>query len=148
MKQSSVEANKSIVARLYNECINGRKWNQVDELLAPDFINHLAGTRGREAFLRTLKALSDAFADIHFTIEDLFGEGDRVAVRWTMRGRHVGKFQTYEPTGKMSEQQTNVIYRIEAGKLKESWIGPGPVRVSAESSPNPATTNGQANPRR
>jgi predicted ester cyclase len=142
MRQSSVESNKSIVARLYNECLNGRKWNLVEELLAPDFVNHLAGTRGREAFLRTAKALSDAFDGMHFTIEDLFGEGDRVAVRWTLRGRHVGKFQTYEPTGKPSEQKTNVIYRVEGGKLMESWIGPGPVRVSTAPSTNPPSPNG------
>jgi predicted ester cyclase len=145
MSQSSVETNKKIVARLYTECLNGRKWNLIEELLAPDFVNHLAGTRGRDAFLRTARALNDAFADMQFTIEDLFGEGDRVAIRWTLRGRHVGKFANYEPTGKPSEQQTNVIYRVEGGKLAESWIGPGPVRVAPERSPVPSSQEAPAN---
>lgn len=132
MRQSqSAEANKILVTRLYNECLNGRKWNLVEELIAPDFVNHLAETRGREAFLRTAKLLGDAFADMRFTIEDVFSEGDRVAVRWTMRGRHVGKFATFEPTGKPSEQEANVIYRVEGGKLVESWIRSSPVKVSA-----------------
>lgn len=139
MKQSTnVEANKKLVTRLYNECLNGRKFNLIEELLAADFVNHLAGTRGRDAFLRTAQELNTAFADMNFTVDDVFGEGDRVAVRWTLRGRHVGKFAIYEPTGKPSEQRTNVIYRIENGKLAESWIGPGPIRVVGERPSNPS----------
>jgi predicted ester cyclase len=148
MKPSAnIEANKKLVARLYNECLNGRKWGMIEELLTPDFVNHLAGTRGRDAFLRTAQELNAAFADMSFTVEDVFGEGDRVAVRWTLRGRHVGKFAIYEPTGKPSEQKTNVIYRVENGKLAESWIGPGPIRVVGER-PTGSAPDGRADRRR
>jgi Predicted ester cyclase len=128
-RNDATEKNKKLVVRLYEECLNKRQWPLLDELMAPDFVNHLAGTRGREAFVRTAKALSEAFADLHFTVEDVFGEGDKVAARWTLRGRHVGPWQTYAPTGKLSEQRVNVIYRVQNGKLAESWLGPGPVKV-------------------
>lgn len=36
-------------------------------------------------------------------VEDIFGEGDRVAVRNTIRGTHVGEFQGIAPTGRSIE---------------------------------------------
>src|SRR5687768_9802978 len=64
----------------------------MDELLAPDFTGHglppELGT-GAAALKATMAMMHDGLDDCQSTIEDLVAEGDRVAVRYTVRAKHV-----------------------------------------------------------
>ena len=42
----------------------------------------------------------NAFPDMHIDIEDLIAEGDKVVIRCTASGTHLGKFMDVPPTGK------------------------------------------------
>ncbi len=37
------------------------------------------------------------FPDLHFTVEDMVAEGDKVVYRYTMRGTHHGDFMGIAP---------------------------------------------------
>jgi predicted ester cyclase len=56
-----------------------------------------------------------------FVIEDVIGEGDRVAVRWSGSGTHVGEFMGIPPTGKSFTIAGIDIHRIENGRMAEHW---------------------------
>ena len=59
--------------------------------------------------------------DPHFSIEDMIAEGDRVAVRWTNSGKHVGPFLGAPPTNRPFSIAGIDIYRLEDAKLAEHW---------------------------
>jgi predicted ester cyclase len=56
-----------------------------------------------------------------YTIEDVVAEGDRVVVRWTNSGTHIGVFAGIPPTGRSFVIAGIDIYRVADGKLAEHW---------------------------
>jgi predicted ester cyclase len=55
------------------------------------------------------------------TVEDLIAEGDKVVARWRSRATHQGDYMGIPPTGKEVEFTGISFYRIEEGKIAESW---------------------------
>ena len=118
----STEENKAIVCRLC-DANNQRNWTGYDELLAPDFVFHDASTtiQGREAYHHYLAPFFTAFPDMHYTIEDLIAEGDRVVARYTAQGTQTGGLMGMAPTGKPVTLTQIIIYRFANGKYVEGW---------------------------
>jgi steroid delta-isomerase-like uncharacterized protein len=58
-------------------------------------------------------------ADVTFNIEEMFAAGNRVIVRYIMRGVHRGEWQGIPATGKKIEVSGIMIHRIENGKVVE-----------------------------
>jgi steroid delta-isomerase-like uncharacterized protein len=121
---SQLEANKEVVRRLYEEVFNQNRPEVLDELVAPDFtVNDDVPGRpsGPAALAGTNTALHGGFPDLKFTIDDLVAEGDRVAVRWTMRGTNDGPWGGGTPTGKVIALHANLIFNLRDGKLTDAW---------------------------
>ena len=121
----SVEANKAIVRRLFEEVVNKRNLAVADELLTSESLNHDdphgVGRVGPEALKGPVQMLTAAFPDFHMTIEDLVAEGDKVVVRITASGTHQGAFMGIAPTGKRFTQQQMHLVRVVEGKVTEHW---------------------------
>lgn len=64
-----------------------------------------------------LTGLFNAFPDIHFAIEDILGEGNKVAFRLALTGTHSGVFQGTPPTGKKISFGGTGIATIVDGKV-------------------------------
>jgi predicted ester cyclase len=62
-----------------------------------------------------------AFPDLRLTVNDLFAENDRVAVRWTGEGTHNGELAGISPTGRRIKLTGMTILRIDGGRIVESW---------------------------
>jgi steroid delta-isomerase-like uncharacterized protein len=118
------EENKAVVYRYCEEVVNQRRIDLAEEIFAPDFVNH-AAVPGQESGLESLKqffAMIDAgFPDFQVTVEDLFAEGDKVAVRFTFLGTHEGEFMGIAPTGKRVTMPGIDILRVVDGKIVELW---------------------------
>jgi predicted SnoaL-like aldol condensation-catalyzing enzyme len=109
----STEQNKAVVRRFIEEVLNNLDAALVDELLAPDYVNHMI-PGGREGFKQFPTMLRSAFPDLKFhnSIEHLIAEGDHVVARITFHATNAGK----EVTGSdLSE------YRVANGKIVEDW---------------------------
>lgn len=118
----SVDANKDTALRLY-ELLNAAKVEGVGDLVSADYEEHdpLPGQgSGREGVLDRFSTITGALAP-HFTVEDVVAEGDRVVVRWTQAGTHVGEFAGIPPTGKTFTMSGIDVYRAEGGVLYEHW---------------------------
>jgi hypothetical protein len=59
--------------------------------------------------------------DLHATVEDMFAEGDRVAVRWTAEGTHRGELLGIPPTGRPARISGITIYRLAEGRIAEQF---------------------------
>ena len=109
----STEQNKAVVHRFIEEVLKNQNYALVDELLAHDYVNHLA-PGGREGFKQFNTMLRSALPDlkIHISMEHLIAEGDYVVARITYHITNAGK----EATGSdLSE------YRVANGKIVEDW---------------------------
>lgn len=120
----SAEDNKALARRGFEETMNQRNLAVLDELHVPDFVFHAASRtiQGREPFKQFISMFLTAFPDLHVTIEDMIGEGDRVVVRFTYGGAHKGDFMGIPPTGKQVTVTGIGIIRVANGKILEEWI--------------------------
>jgi predicted ester cyclase len=120
----SVEENKALFRRTYEELLNGGDLSVADQLVAPDFVNHEAPPgrdRGPESMRGLAVMLRTAFPDLHFEIEELVAEGDVVAGRLTMSGTHEGPLMGTPPTGRSVRQEHMHFVRFKDGKAMEHW---------------------------
>jgi serine phosphatase RsbU (regulator of sigma subunit)/ketosteroid isomerase-like protein len=122
---SSAEENKALVRRFVEAQANA-DLDTLDELLAPDFVDHnrLPGQEpGREGFMRAVAEDQAVVSDIRNTIDYQATDGDDMIVtRYTVRTRHDrGEFFGLMPTGKVDEAMAIVIHRIVGGKIVEEW---------------------------
>jgi len=109
----STEQNKAVVRRFIEEVLNKQNAALVDELLAPDYVNHMM-PGGREGFKQFLPTLRSAYPDLkmEFNIERLMAEGDYVMVRVTTRVTNAGKEAAGSGLGE---------YRLANDKIVEDW---------------------------
>ncbi len=118
------EQNKALLRRFYEEVIGEGKLDLIDELIAPDFVEHEEFPDlppGREGVKQVFAMFLEAFPDLHFHIKDLVAEGDKVVARVTMHGTHEGSFMGIAPTGKEIFVQAIDILRFADGKAIEHW---------------------------
>jgi len=93
-----------------------------DQFIAAEYLGHLGATRmDRDELERLERQFSAAFPDAHHTIDDLIAEGDRVVLRTTARATHRGNFEGIAPTGRSVEFTGIVVYRVQNGRIAESW---------------------------
>ena len=116
--------HKRLIQRLFNEGFNDGKLAVVDELFHPDFVDRstpdqLPGIQGVKDYILMVRT---GFPDIFITIDDLIAEGDRVVVRTTWRGTHLGEYEGMMPTGKRVTRTMIQIFRIVNGRLYEEWV--------------------------
>jgi steroid delta-isomerase-like uncharacterized protein len=119
-----VEHGKAIVRRAIDEGWNKANLSVIDELYDRDFVFHQEGgedMRGIDSFKRWVTTIHTAFPDVRYTIEAMYGEGDKVATRYTVRGTHQGDFRGLPPTGRSFDLTGHLIHRIADGKKAESW---------------------------
>jgi steroid delta-isomerase-like uncharacterized protein len=119
----STEDNKAVIHRLVDG-LNQHDAAVVDEVCAPDFAYHDPANpqvHSREDFKQFVTAMIGAFPDLHFSIEDILAEGDRVAYRYTLRATHSGSWRGAPPTGKPITVTAISISRIHEGKIAEGW---------------------------
>jgi steroid delta-isomerase-like uncharacterized protein len=113
---------KQTALRLY-ELANTGHVEDIGQLVTADYEEHDPvpgqGT-GREGVVDRFTILVSAFAP-RFTIEDVISEGDRVVVRWTNAGTHIGEFAGAPATGRTFTIAGIDIYRLEGDLLAEHW---------------------------
>ncbi|GAB4003092.1 ester cyclase [Nocardioides ultimimeridianus] len=113
---------KQTALRLY-DLLNAGRVEEVGSLVTPTYVEHdpLPGQGiGREGVVDRFSMIVGGLAP-RFTVEDVICEGDRVVVRWTNAGTHVGEFAGIPATGATFTISGIDIYRTEGDLLAEHW---------------------------
>jgi steroid delta-isomerase-like uncharacterized protein len=119
---SVTEANIATFRRAINEGWNSGNLAAIDELFAPDFVEHQAGIApGRDGVKGSIRALRTAFPDLRLEVEDAVADGDRVWFRLHGTGTHDGPFMGVPATGRRIDVTVIDIARIADGRLIEHW---------------------------
>ncbi len=131
--------NSAIVRRAVDEVLNRHNPYALPEFVVADVRDGftlpgqapgLAGLAGR------LTVALSAFPDLEYTIDELVEQGDRVALRGTLRATHTGPLLDCPPTGRTIEIGGMSLLRLAGGRIIERWglydlagllrqIGPG-----------------------
>ncbi len=114
--------NKAIVGRFYDEVLNKRKIDLLDELAAEDYVEHdpFPGQgNGRADLKARVQLLLGAFDPLRFTVEDVIAEGDTVVVRWTNAGTHTGSFLGIPATNKPFSIAGIDVHVVRGGRMAE-----------------------------
>jgi serine phosphatase RsbU (regulator of sigma subunit)/predicted ester cyclase len=119
------ENNKALVRRFVEEVLNGGNLDAIDELMAPDYLDHGTPTgkyAGREGHKRSIAKQLAASSDLRFHIEEQIAEGDKV-VSWVIgSGTHDReRFMGLAPTGTRVTIENIIISRVVEGKIVEDW---------------------------
>lgn len=119
--------NKALIRRWFEEVWNKGREEAIDEMFAEDGIAHglsdesgapLSGPTGFKPFFRMFR---DAFPDIQVVVEDTVTEGDKVAARCSVRGKHQSDSLGFAATHQPTEFTGITIVRVRDGKIVEAW---------------------------
>jgi len=115
--------NQEIVRRFFGALWSKGELDVADELVADEHVHHLGDQllRGPEGVKGAVVWLRSAFPDLRFVLDDVVGEGDRVAVRWTATGTHGGRFADLDPTGRRATWSGADFVRLMDGRIVELW---------------------------
>jgi steroid delta-isomerase-like uncharacterized protein len=122
---SAADGNAAIARRYFEEVWNRGNLDALDELLAPGYVNHTPSTPnpapGPQGLKPIVRAMREAFPDLHYEIADVIATPDSVVLRVVMTGTHRGDLFGLPATGRrVSVDQVN-IERIENGRIVEHW---------------------------
>jgi predicted ester cyclase len=117
------EQNKALVLQFYKS-FDDRKMEQALDLLAPNFVAHLAGLPeplDGEGFKQFGMSFYLAFSQGKHIFDEVIVSDDRVVTCGTFTATHLGEFQGLPPTGKQISLSIMHIDRVEDGKIVEHW---------------------------
>src|SRR5215218_7735862 len=119
------EENMALARRFMEARIKG-DLDAVDEMLAPDFVNHTSllsvQEPDREGVKRVTTQLSAAVSNASVHIEDQIAAGDKVVTRSIVHATHdLGELMGVAPRGRELAFMPVFIHRIEGGKIAEEW---------------------------
>lgn len=120
------EENK-VLARRFEQALNTRQFNVLNELFAPNMVRHCQATpevdvRSLEQFKDFLRQDLAVFPDSISTFTHLLAEGDLVAVWATYEGTQMGQMGPFPPSGKKVQFDYGGILCVENGKFVEWWV--------------------------
>ena len=121
----SESGNRAVIQRFLEEVINEGRLEQADEIVAEDFVelDPLPGQRqGREGLKEVIGMLRAAFPDMHWVVEEMIAEGEKVVTRFTWTGTQQGTFMGIPATGRSVVVKGVVIDRIVGSMMTDSRI--------------------------
>jgi predicted ester cyclase len=118
----SVEQNKANLKIIVEEGFNKGNTELAHEYFSPNWSYKSsigAEFKGVEGARQLTATYRNAFPDLMMTIDEVIGEGDRLASIQTLTGTFTGKLGNIEPTGRKINIKIAHFYTFEDGKQKE-----------------------------
>jgi len=121
----SIAENQKLIERYYNEAWNQGKLDVLNEIIDEGYINDSPGMpnppNGPNDLKPIISAMRIGFPDLQFEIDDMVISDDKVAIRCTMHGTHLGELFGIPATGKRVKVNQMQIEYIKDGKIVEHW---------------------------
>ena len=121
---------KQLINRFVEELWNERRLDVADAIFAHDCVTHQlrsgapadALPRGPETIKEHVTSWIASFPDLHFSIEQMLSEGDRVAMQLLMEGTHQGAWLGIPASGKKMQIRMFTVHRVVQGEIVEDWV--------------------------
>ncbi len=121
---AQAQANRRVVERYFDEWANRGNTQAVDQLVAPHLVlrHPHATVNGLDQYKHSMAAFRSAFPDLHFVVEDLVAENDRVLARYVMTGTQQGDYQEHPASGRACRVAGMSLFRLHDGLIQEVWV--------------------------
>lgn len=117
-----LQKNKENMRGIFEEAWSKGNVEILDEVVAPTFKQHQYDRPStREGFKGAIQEVRTAFPDLKVTVEDSVAVDDKVWMRVTCSGTHLGQFKGLPPTGRRFEITEIHIGRFQNGIGVEHW---------------------------
>lgn len=120
-----MQKNVLLIRKFIEEHVNRDDLSCYEEFISKNVIIHGPASNQEIRGLSETKKIDSAYVQAYpekkFTIEEIFGYGDRVMVHWMCHGKHKGKFKGMHPKNPHFAIAGFSIYRIVKGKIVEIW---------------------------
>ncbi|MBW3589978.1 MAG: ester cyclase [Actinobacteria bacterium] len=105
------------------DAFNRRDLDAYFNLYSPSAIFHGYGPEpwDRDRTRGLYSVMLAAFPDVRVTLDDFVQQGDRLAIRYTLRGTHRGAFMGVQPTGRPITMGAQAFFRVADGQVVERW---------------------------
>ena len=121
---TTAAANEELIRRYLAEVWGQGDIGAIDEVLAPGHVHHQprgAVVQDPAALAASAREFRAAFPDFRTAVDEAIAAGDRVVVRWTRTGTHLGLFRGLAPTGRAVAWTGIWIARVACGRVAETW---------------------------
>lgn len=114
------------------EVFNGGRADFAGRLVAPDYVEHAlppsppAAPGGLPALIAYLEHMRRAFPDLRLNIEDAVAKHDRLALRLSATGTHLGPLRGMAPTRRGAEWGEMHFFRLKDGGLRSTGVSRAP----------------------
>ena len=124
--------NKTVARGFVQTIFNERKVDEAKNFVTPDITYHaMEEVKGLENFKQWIGEDLKAFPDMNITIVDSFGEQDKLAMRWNLKGTFLKELRGTQPSHEEPnwkdvshekfETEGVEIFHFQNGKIKEAW---------------------------
>jgi predicted ester cyclase len=121
----STEDKRNVLRRVSGEIFGQGRVDAVDELLAPDFVDHdpLPGVPPtRDGVKQLVGMFRTAFPDFEVEVLHTVVEGDKAVDHISSTGTHLGEFLGVAPTGKRIATSAIVLSLLnDEGQIEARW---------------------------
>jgi predicted ester cyclase len=121
-----VEENKAVVRRFFEEVFDQKQPELIEQFLADGAVDHnkivFTESDVPGGMAQGIRMLLVAFPDLETTVKHQVGEGHYVSAHLAMSGTNTGSYpRVPEPTGRHTDWESMVLFRMEDGKIAELW---------------------------
>ncbi len=118
---NTIQQNKAVVQKIFEQALNKRKFDLLKELVADEFTG-LQGKQGADGFVAPLLPLITAFPDIQWQIVELIAADDKVVIRWKWDGTQKASWLALPATGKTITNEGTGVLTLQHGKVISAQV--------------------------
>ena len=120
--------HRQVVRSYFHQVLDQGKVELIEDIFHPQCVMHRPGGSvvGLDAVRNVVAHRKETFSEFGTEIHDLFGSGDRLAVRLTHRGVGCGIWRlrpgSFDISGKTVTWNAIAIFRFEDDRIIEEWV--------------------------
>lgn len=113
---------QDLVRRLF-DAINHNRTEVLGDLVDPAYVYRAPGEEitGVEGLRALVDAYHRGFPDLDLVVDDMFGDGERVATAFTFNGTHHGPLMGVPATGRRVSVHGIIHSRVKDGRIVEEF---------------------------
>ncbi len=125
MTDPQIDGRKALIRRFYDELWNRWDYSVIAEIITEDVAFHGSldvDATGHDGFVAYAETIRGAFPDFENRVEDMIGEGNRVAACLTYSGTHEGSVMGIEATGRRIQYAGVGIFVFREELISDVWV--------------------------
>lgn len=121
-QKSNIEKDLKMYEQVWNDIVNKGQIELInDKNFDPNVvqINTTGNLLGIAAFKAYYQNFLTGFSDVKFTVEDVFGQGNKIVKHWRFEGKHTGDFFGISATGNRINVDGVTLVLMKNGRIAQ-----------------------------